>query len=219
MTDEKNNLSWSVLYKYRKAVRSKYKTVYKLPLAKKLLQVVSGELKGGETVLDVGASDRTFGEKVLKLYPDCSWKTMDVDTEKKHDYHSLDGINEKFDLIVMAEVIEHIPLEGGVEMLKKLYGLLKDGGKIVVTTPNIHHPNMWMRDADHKVPYRYDMLGAVLMEAGFEFKNAFRIYNDQFIKRFFRVYIMCWVHQYFDIDYAGTIVAVAGKVVSEKGAQ
>ena len=208
---ENSKLSWSVLYKYRRVVRGMYKTVYKIPLKKKLLSVVSGELSGSESVLDVGASDRSLGDKVLKLHPNATYKTMDLDKEVHHDYYSLDGIEESFDIIVLAEVIEHIELEEGVQFLRKLNGLLKSGGKIIVTTPNIHHPNIWMRDADHKVPYRYDVLGSVLMETGFAVTKIFRIYNEQFIRRFIRLYITSFVHRYFDIDFAKSIVVVAQK--------
>lgn len=208
---ENSKLSWSVLYKYRRVVRGMYKTVYKIPVKKKLLSVVAGELLSGQSILDAGASDRALGDKVLKLYPDVSYKTMDLDKEATHDYYSLDDIEEKFDVIILAEVIEHIELEEGVEFLRQLNGLLKPGGKIIVTTPNIHHPNIWMRDADHKVPYRYDVLGSVLMEAGFEVSKFFRIYNDQFIRRFIRLYITSFIHRYFDIDFAKSIVVVAIK--------
>lgn len=208
---ENSKLSWSVLYKYRRVVRGMYKTVYKIPVKKKLLSIVDGELSGSESVLDVGASDRALGDKVLKLYPDATYKTMDLDKEASHDYYSLDDIEESFDIIVLAEVIEHIELEEGVEFLRKLNGLLKPGGKIIVTTPNIHHPNIWMRDADHKVPYRYDVLGSVLMETGFEVDKIFRIYNDKFVRRFIRLYVTSFIHRYFDIDFAKNIVIVAQK--------
>lgn len=152
MSENNSKLSWSLLYKFRKDIRKMHKSVYSIPLKKKLLDVVRGELKGDESLLDVGASDKTFGNKILKLFPHVTCKTMDLDKEAGHDYYSLDDIEEKFDIIVSAEVIEHIELEEGAEFLKKLNSLLKTGGKIVITTPNIHHPNVWMRDADHKVP-------------------------------------------------------------------
>ncbi len=211
MSENNSKLSWSLLYKFRKEIRGMYKSIYSIPLKKKLLHVVAGELKGGESLLDVGASNKTFRNKVLKLFPDVTCKTMDLDKEADHDYYSLDDIEEKFDVIVLAEVIEHIELEEGAEFLKKLNTLLKAGGKIIVTTPNIHHPNIWMRDADHKVPYRYDVLGSLLTFTGFQVQSIFRIYNDAFMKRFIRVYITSFIHRYFDIDFAKNIVIVAKK--------
>lgn len=211
MSENNSNLSWSLLYKFRREVRGMYKTVYSIPLRKKLLNVVSGELEGGESILDVGASDKTFCNKILKLFPTATCKTMDLDREATHDYYSLDDIEEKFDVIVLAEVIEHLELEDGADFLKKLNLLLKSGGKIILTTPNIHHPNIWMRDADHKVPYRYDVLGSLLIFTGFDVKRIFRIYNDAFIRRIFRVYIASFIHKYFDIDFAKAIAVVAVK--------
>lgn len=206
-----SSLSWSKLYGFRKNVRKRYPSVFGIPLSKKLLDVVLGELKGEEKILDVGASTRVFEEKLSKKFSAITYKTMDVDREMEHDFYSLEDIDEKFDVIIIAEVIEHIDLEGGVDLLKKLCGLLNQGGKIIVTTPNIHHPNAWMRDADHKVPYRYDVLGSVLIDAGFDIDKIFRIYNDQFIMRFVRIYLTSFIHRYFDIDFARTIVVVGSK--------
>lgn len=202
--------SWSAFYRHRKEIRKLYPSVYKLRIRKKLFDVVVEELKGGEKILDVGASTKNLGERIEPKLPGITYKTMDIDRANPHDYYSLDEIKERFDLIVLAEVIEHLAFDEGLAMLKKLNGLLKDGARLVVSTPNLHHPNRWW-DSDHRTPYRYDEVAAALLSAGFEVEKIYRIYNDQFIRRLVRLYLMAWLHRYLDVDFAKSVVVVAVK--------
>ncbi len=203
--------SWARFYKQRKAVRKVYPSNYGLALKKKLTDIVEAELNGKEKLLDVGASDKEMGERIKRKFPSIVCKTMDVDRANQHDYYSLGEIKEKFDMVVLAEVIEHLPFNEGMKLLKELNGILGDGGKIIVSTPNMHHPNRFFWDSDHKTHFRYDEVGAALIEAGFEIKGLFRVYNDQFLRRFVRISLMGWLHRYLDVDFARSIVAVAVK--------
>ena len=113
MQPEKNAFSWSEFYGHRKEIRKIYPSVYKLALKKKLLDVVTAELRGKEKILDVGASTRRLGERIKKKHSGVTYKTMDIDRAKEHDYYGLDEIKEKFDVIVLSEVIEHLPFKRG----------------------------------------------------------------------------------------------------------
>ena len=211
MQPEKNAFSWSEFYGHRKEIRKIYPSVYKLALKKKLLDVVTAELRGKEKILDVGASTRRLGERIKKKHSAVTYKTMDIDRAKEHDYYGLDEIKEKFDVIVLSEVIEHISFQEGIDLLKRLNTLLLPGGRLIVSVPNIHHPNAYLRDSDHKTPYSYEVLGAALINAGLKVKRLYRIYNDQFVRRFIRLYLMSWLHRYLDVDFAKHVAAVAEK--------
>lgn len=204
------DFSWSAFYEHRKGVRRAFPSVYKLKVKKKLLDVVTEELSGVEKILDVGAHTRDLGERIKRERPGVGFKTMDLDREKEHDYYSLDCVDEKFDIVILAEVIEHLGFEEGMELLKKLYDLLAPGGKIIVSTPNLHHPNRYW-DSDHKTPYRYEEISGALVSVGFEAKKIYRIYNDSFLKRLLRLYVMAPLHSYLDVDFAKSIVVVAAR--------
>lgn len=203
------DFSWSAFYKHRKGVRKAFPSVYKLKVKKKLLDVVTEELSGGEKILDVGAHTSDLGERIKRKCPGVSFKTMDIDREKEHDYYSLDEVDEKFEVVILAEVIEHLVFKEGIELLEKLYELLAPGGKIIVSTPNLHHPNRYWGDSDHKTPYKYDEISGALLSAGFDVEKIYRIYNDQFLRRLIRLYIMAPLHSYLDVDFAKSIVVVA----------
>lgn len=141
MDSSSKGFSWSVFYARRRQVRSAHPSVYRLRVRKKLLDVIKDELSKGASVLDVGAHNKDLVQRVSKRYSDVICKTMDLDREMEHDYYSLDEVDREFDLIVLAEVIEHLELGDGIDLLKKLRHLLLPGGRIVVSTPNTFHPN------------------------------------------------------------------------------
>jgi SAM-dependent methyltransferase len=206
----KKTFSWSRFYSYREEIRSVYPSVYKLKIKKKLLDLIVEELKKGNKILDVGAYNRSLGEKIINKISPITYKTMDIDKTQPHDYYSLNEISESFDMIILSEVIEHLEFNEGITLLKRLLDLLNSGGKIIISTPNLHHPNRYW-DSDHKTPYRYDEIGGALLSVGFKVDKIYRIYNDQFFRRVFRIYAASHLHRYLDVDFAKSIVVVASK--------
>lgn len=205
-----DTFSWSIFYSFRKEIRSKYSSIYNIKIKKKLRDIIVEELKDGDKVLDVGASNRSLGDKIILRCPSITYKTMDIDRTQPHDYYSLDEISETYDIVILSEVIEHLEFKEGISMLRRLLELLSSGGKIIVSTPNLYHPNRyWV--SDHKTPYRYDEIGGALLSVGFKVDKIYRIYNDQFLKRVFRIYVASHLHRYLDVDFAKSIVVVAQK--------
>lgn len=203
--------SWSNFYSFRRETRKIYPSVYSLKIKKKIFDVISEEIGENDKILDVGASGRILREKISRRFPSAIYKSMDIDISGQHDYYNLDAISEPFDLIILSEVIEHLEFNNGLIMLRRLLDLLNDSGRIIVSTPNLHHPNRYWQDPDHKTPYHYDVIGGSLLSVGFKLDRMYRIYNDQFIKRLFRIYLASWAHRYLDIDFAESIVVIAKK--------
>jgi hypothetical protein len=203
--------NWSKFYAFRKEIRRIYPSVYDLQIKRKLLEVVAEELGKNDLVLEIGASDRGFFKKLKRSFPMITYKTMDIDTSLPHDYYTLDDITETFDIIILAEVIEHLEFSEALLFLKRLNGLLNNNGKIIITTPNIHHPNRYWQDPDHKTPFSYEAIGGALLSTGYKIDRICRIYNDQFFRKLLRVYISSYLHRHLNIDFANSIVAVARK--------
>ncbi|HOE26589.1 MAG: methyltransferase domain-containing protein [Candidatus Aureabacteria bacterium] len=201
--------SWSTLYKTRREIQSKFPDFWDLGVRKKHLEVVLEEIRDGDSILDIGSSTRELRQRLMDV---CgyrlSYKSMDIDRETKQDFYSLDEIKERFNVVFLFEVIEHLSFEDGVQLLSAIHELLLPGGKLILTTPNAFHPNrLW--EYSHKVTYRYDEIGGILISLGFKVKKIFRIYNDAFFRRLFRIWVAAPLHKYLCVDFAKSILVVA----------
>ena len=204
-------ISWSKLFDYRDKIHQKYPEVWDLKILRKRFPLMVENIRDGEKILDIGASDRNLEGRLKRHYPNLIYKSMDVDREQSHDFYSLDEIQESFDVVFLFEVIEHLGLEEGVQLLKRAYDLLDEGGRLILTTPNVFNPSRFWRDATHKVAYCYDELGGLLLAQGFQIKAMYRTYSDAFHRYLFRLYVMAPLHRYLGVDFAKSILVIAEK--------
>lgn len=200
--------SWSTFYSYRIAVRRLYPTNWHIPLVKKLSDILLEICPKDSFLLDVGAHGRKLGERLAMSIPGLIYKTMNIDPVGDYDYRSMDQVTQRMDTVNLSEVIEHLSLEEGVKLVKEIRNVLKPGGYLIVSTPNMNHPHRWW-DPDHKTPYRYDALAGLLIALGFEIERIVRVHNEPFPRFWFRRYIGVYLHRYLDIDFAKSIIVVA----------
>ena len=118
--------------------------------------------------------------------------------------------NIEYHIVFLFEVIEHLELDAGVDLLKNINRVLKKGGKVILTTPNVYHPNRYW-ECSHKVSYRYDEIGGLMDFVGLNVVSICRIYNDAFLKKLFRLHLTSYIHEYFSIDFAKSILLVGEK--------
>ncbi len=204
-------ISWSKLFEYRDKFHKQYPEVWDLKILRKRFPFILKNIKEGEKILDVGAYDRALGSRLKRHLPNILYRSVDIDRQKFHDFYSLDDVNETFDLVFLFEVIEHLTIEEGINVLRKIYNLLNPKGRLILSTPNIFNPGRFWRDASHKQAYCYDELAGILLAQGYEIKEIYRTYNDALHKYLFRVYIMSHIHRYLGIDFAKSILILAQK--------
>lgn len=204
-------LSWSHIFKNRADVHDLYPDIWDLKIARKRLPLMLKHIKNGDKILDVGASSRDLERRIKRHRPSIVYKSMDIDRQEVHDYYSMDQVEETFDVVFLFEVIEHLDLNEGVVLLKKIHSVLKEGGHFLLSTPNTFNPGRYWRDATHRVAYCYDELGGLLLAQGFKIKGMYRTYNDAYHRYLFRVYVMSPLHRYLGIDFAKSILVVAEK--------
>jgi len=208
-------ISWSKLFDYRDQIHVRYREIWDLKILRKRFPLMVKNIRNGEKILDIGASNRNLEERLKRHYPNLIYKSMDVDRKQSHDFYSIEEIRETFDVVFLFEVIEHLELGEGVQLLKRSYDLLNEGGRLILTTPNVFNPSRFWRDATHRVAYCYDELGGLLLAQGFSITAMYRTYNDVSHRYFFRVYVMAPVHRYLGIDFAKSILIVAEKKLGE----
>ena len=209
------DIQWSRLFAYRDKIHKKYREVWDIPIVKKRSHLLKGILKNGMSLLDAGGGLRGMKDEISRMGFDIIYKSMDVDRSNPHDYYDLNDIQETFDVVTLFEVIEHVGLEEGLKLLKRLAEITKPGGLVVVSTPNIFNPARFMRDSTHKTFYGYDELCGLLNMAGFEIKNVYRSYNDAFHRYLLKVYLLNFLFRFLSIDYAYSIFIVGQKAGDE----
>jgi SAM-dependent methyltransferase len=111
-------------------------------LLEKIVEIIRTEQKG--KVLDLGCGDGDYSVRLQELGFDVIAGDMDVKRFKhadKIDFRVCDLTQRlpfedgSFDHILLAEVIEH--LRNPYDVMKELSRVLKKGGKLIVSTPNI----------------------------------------------------------------------------------
>ena len=204
-------IDWSQLIDGRDQIHERYPKIWDVKLIKRPSWLVQKHLKPNMRILDVGAGDRRMERRVKEAYPDIRYKSMDIDHRTSHDYYALADIDERFDLILLFEVIEHLELEEGVKMLHRVSELLAEGGKVIISTPNIFNPSRFWIDATHKVAYHYEELGGILLSQGFEVLGVYRTFNASVPKYCLRLTLFYPLHRILNVDFAKSIVILAQK--------
>ena len=208
-------ISWSHLFEFRDQIHRTYPEIWDLKILRKRFPLMVKTIQDGEKILDIGASNRNLEQRLRRHFPRLIYKSMDIDREQFHDFYTLEEIQESFDAIFLFEVIEHLCLGEGVRLLKRVYDLLDQEGRLILTTPNIFNPSRFWRDATHQVAYCYDELGGLLLAQGFQIKAMYRTYSDAYHRYLFRLYVMAPLHRYLGIDFAKSILVVAEKKITE----
>jgi hypothetical protein len=179
-----------------------------------VLDVVLKAIIGKPRLLDVGAGSLAVRAAVCAGGFSGSYETLDVGDEYEYTYSSLDQAQGRFDAILLLDVVEHLPLREGLDLLRRLVDSLNDRGALVVQTPNgrcVRSP--FSSDMTHVHAYNLPDLWAFLSCLGCDtqgFRVAFRttggLYRQAigFAGRFVAT-------QLLGLDYADNILLVATK--------
>jgi 2-polyprenyl-3-methyl-5-hydroxy-6-metoxy-1,4-benzoquinol methylase len=204
-----DNVPWSSLYEARCEIQQRYKSIWDVPITKRYSKVFFDLGSDGVSVLEIGAGTKGLAQKIAKVWPNATYKSLDIDTTQAHDFYSLDDVTGEYNFICMFDVLEHVRPAKAYEILSRCKGFLKPGGMLCATTPNTYHPPTFLRDATHITPWCYDELGALAIMSGFKVDELFRLYTDRFTGKLVHRLLLYPVHKAMSIDFAKQIMIVA----------
>lgn len=134
------------------------KTVGDMALKRRAHLIIEGlELKRNDKVLEVGCGNGYYLSLLNRLGMELTLVGIDNDKMALSDAkkfiwergvklifsaaEKLPFRDDSFDKVIMSEVIEHVQDEK--KSLKEIYRVLKKGGILTLTTPNINYPFFW----------------------------------------------------------------------------
>lgn len=202
-------ISWSDLYRHRRAAAARLGKIENLPIVRRVREVLCELVRDRDRVLEVGAGDRKMKTMLEQAGRRVEYRSLDIDPHGQHDYRSFDEINEPFDGAFAFEVIEHLPADAIHGWLGQLYSVVRPGGWLVLSTPNIYYPPAYLRDVTHRTPLCYDELAGLAAAAGFDVERVVRIYHDPVHRKLMRRYLFGWLFRMLGFDFARQIVLVA----------
>ncbi len=170
-------IPWSELARAREEVRRRWPSVFHLPVVPRRFPFLASFLREDSRLLEVGAAERPFDDRLKRDFPGVVHRTLDIDPAGGHDFRSLEeaaASKQAFDLIVAWEVIEHLPLEAIPGWLAGLRKVAVPGGKLILSTPNVFRPGQYHLDCTHRTPLAWQELGALVLMAGFELESMHR---------------------------------------------
>ncbi|MFV1976804.1 MAG: class I SAM-dependent methyltransferase [Candidatus Scalindua sp.] len=204
-------VSWSEVLRARDVIHKRYATIWQVPVLRKRFELIRSLLFDGVRVLDVGAGASEWGKRLQKAITNVTYKTVDIDPNLSPDYRSMQEIQQKFNLIISWEVIEHLTLEAGENIIRECERVLSPGGKLVISTPNIFNPSRYLMDSTHLTPYSYEELGGLCLRTGLEVQEIYRTFNASTVQFFLKRALIAPIHRFAGIDYTKSIIIVAKK--------
>ncbi len=168
-------------------------------------------------ILDIGAGHRKLDQMIGSFKVPYEYKSVDKAKNIKHDYQDINDIKDnKFDIIFMLELIEHLTLKDGLLYLSKAFDLLNKNGTFIISTPNVHHINqLWKSNITHIQQYPASDLCAILRMIGFS--DDVKIYRlfikpDKIsIKHYIKDKMKILITKILGVDYAHGILVIATK--------
>jgi len=202
---------WSELTRGRQEAVETLPNILNLPIVRDKMELLREMVRDGDSLLDIGANDRLLEGQLREAGLNVSYTSLDVDKNLRHDYYALNEIEGSFDVITSFEVIEHISPAEIMEIFKKAQSHLKQGGYIIVSTPNACHPvNLWT-DCSHITAVRHNVLYYLLQSAGFRDIQIYRGGKTKWKDRFW-AFVYRPLLKLLRLDYIRHIIVTGTKV-------
>lgn len=177
-------------------------------------RIIFNKIKERETILDVGAGNLRTMRQFQQAGYSGEYHTQDIGEEFTYTYQEIDDITKKYAAILCLDVIEHLQLSEGLELIHSLVNLLEPGGVIVIQTPNaccIKDPLSW--DMTHLHSYNIQDLWAYLTCMGLHvegYRVVFGSEHKNFAQHTSHL-LRYIITRRLGVDYTHNIVLVATK--------
>lgn len=212
MMNEINPLSWSQLTRWRNECVERFGTTTSMPTIKSPYHELEKLLKPNVKVLDIGAGT----EKPLKKRVEGQGRayfSLDVDQAGEFNYHTFEDIptEQRFQLMWANQVLEHVPIHLGYQIVCGAFQYLEEGGWFLATVPNPAHPVRYWADATHIQHWPASDLYGLFREAGFEVPLLARYNKHRYPRNPLKRLVTGIVVEVFRMDWCDSLFIIGQK--------
>lgn len=184
-------------------------------------KLLKTKLRNIHSVLDIGCGKWPVKNALEGLGFKIEYEAVDLDPSVNAKYATLDSVSKTYDCIFMLEIIEHLDLESAIQYLSKALDSLNNHGILILSTPNIDHPNyFWRIDVTHVRPYPKNDLVGLLRQVGFKgeieiYRQYFKYESSNILKKYIRKIMVPFsklLYRIMELDHAQAILVFAKKL-------
>jgi hypothetical protein len=202
---------WDELISCRDQIYERYPRIWDLKLIRKPSTLLKNYLHSRLRILEIDINEKKIPGKLETIRPDVIYTRINLDRELTFDSYLSDDAHKQLDFIILFEVIEQLEMEQGMELLNRLNKLLVNGGKLIISTPNIFNPVQVWKDADFRTAYSYEELGGIILSQGFEVLGVYRTFHASALDYLLRLALFYPMYRILNVDFAKSIVILATK--------
>lgn len=178
-------------------------------------QVILSKVESCNAILDVGAGDLRVKRKIQNAGFNGEYHTQDIGEEFVYTYKDLDQIDRTYSVILCLDVIEHLPVFQGLELIHTLSNLLVTNGVLIIQTPNARCiRNPLISDMTHLHCYNLSDLWAYLTCMNFDvegFRVCFEPDKLKFPDNIISLISKYSITRFLGLDYSDNIIVFATK--------
>lgn len=184
-----------------------FKLIFDLPIIPDPYTEMLSNYNDGN-ILDIGAGKaKPFFSTVNGFLKKGIYYSLDTDPQGDFDFQNIDQIPKDlyFSLIIANQVFEHLSVQESIEMMYKAAQHLVVGGKIIITVPNISHPNRQISNITHVTAWGYNSFYMVFKYADLKIAKIAR-YSKRHPHGLMEKLITKYVSRVYRMDWCDSIL-------------
>ncbi|MDR2051739.1 MAG: class I SAM-dependent methyltransferase [Deltaproteobacteria bacterium] len=205
--------SYSEMLSAREECVRRFGNIFSLPvLPGSPLDALSKRVPPPRHMLDFGAGPQRLKSFITSSFPGMAYHSLDADTSYGCDWACIDDIpvDMTFSLICADQVLEHIPLEDSLRIMRIIGDKLAPGGIFYASVPNVAHPVRYWSNIEHCTHVSFVDLYYYCSHAGLKTLALYR-YGKRHIRGWIEKFFAKRIQDIYRMDYADSICIVAEK--------
>ncbi len=190
----------------------KFGSFIELPIIRNANEIAISYYREGN-ILDIGAGkNKPFFKSINEKIEGGKYYSLDNDPQGEFDFSTLEEIPSdlNFSLVIANQFFEHLEYQDAINFTHHLSKNISEGGNLIVSVPNILHPNRYWGDITHLTHWNYNNLSLIYHYAGLEVTKIAR-YSKRHPRGLIEKLIAGYITRIYRMDWCDSIAMVGVK--------